>query len=108
MKDKLTIKSISPVVAGWWAKFIDNDEMKTEWYSPVAAWALCDVKFDKQADICTQILPVLTLEFGMAPLHPGDGYCELLYLPDDKFTRTDEHYCFAWKMISGMVGSPGC
>ncbi|MCP9267589.1 hypothetical protein M5U04_05625 [Xenorhabdus sp. XENO-1] len=100
MKNKLTIKSISPAIAGWWAKFIENDEANTEWYSPVAAWALCDIKYEKQEKICTQILPVLTTEFGMEPLHPNDGSCELLYLPDDKFIRSDESYCFSWHLMN--------
>jgi hypothetical protein len=94
MSENLKIRSLSPAVQGWWAKFTDPD--KTVWYSPVAAWALCDVRYSKQLDTSEQVLPVLTSECGMAPHHPDDGYCELLYLPDVKFRFSGEAYCYSW------------
>ncbi|EMH2395633.1 MULTISPECIES: hypothetical protein [Morganellaceae] len=103
MKDKLIIKSLSPAISGWWAKFVDDDEQKTVWYSPVAAWALCDVKYEKETNVYAHILPVLTSESGMEPLHPDDGYCELLYLPDETFIHANEPYCFAWHLVNPEV-----
>lgn len=101
MSNKLTIKSITPVVSGWWAKITDNDEAKTEWYSPVAAWALCGVSYEQSTSVHTQILPVLTGESGMEPLHPDEAYCELLYLPDDKFIRMGEPCMYSWAIVKG-------
>lgn len=57
MDERIKVKSITPAVKGWWAKFVDDGEEKTEWYTPVAAWALCDVKFAKQRDTSEHILP---------------------------------------------------
>lgn len=99
MSKNLKIRSISPALSGWWAKFIEDDEGRTEWYSPVAAWALCDVKYTKQAGTSEHVLPVLTGEFGMEPLHPDEGYCELLYLPDKKFVFSGETHCYSWVMV---------
>ncbi|MBW3470982.1 hypothetical protein I6L78_02440 [Proteus vulgaris] len=103
MKDKLIIKSLSPVISGWWAKFVDDDEHKAVWYSPVAAWALCDIKYEFRDDVSQLILPVLTSELGMEPLHPDEGGCELLYLPNETFVRIDEPCCFAWQLVSSEV-----
>jgi hypothetical protein len=94
MIEDLKTRSLSPAVPGWWAKFTEQD--KTVWYSLVAAWALCDVRYSKQKEISEQVLPVLTCEFGMAPHHPDEGYCELLYLPDVKFRFSGETYCYSW------------
>lgn len=101
MSNKLTIKSLTPAISGWWAKITDNDEDKTEWYSPVAAWALCDVHYERESKAYTQILPVLTGEFGMEPLHPDDVYSELLYLHDDKFVRMSEPSVYSWAIVKG-------
>ncbi|QDL34654.1 hypothetical protein [Serratia liquefaciens] len=99
MSENLKIRSISPAVPGWWAKFTENDADRTEWYSPVAAWALCDVKYNKQKDTSEHVLPVLTSEFGMTPHHPDEGYCELLYLPNHEFVFSGETYCYSWRMV---------
>ncbi|HBM0095208.1 TPA: hypothetical protein LT061_001607 [Salmonella enterica subsp. enterica serovar Blitta] len=91
MNNEAKILSLTPAVAGWWAKFTDE----TEWYSPVAAWALCRMSDDecRRYDV---ILPVLTSEKGITPHHEEDGYCELLYLPDEKFRMSGGEYCYAW------------
>ncbi|HCA7159583.1 TPA: hypothetical protein ACJ2TD_001834 [Klebsiella pneumoniae] len=99
MSENLTIRSLSPALPGWWAKFIEDDTDRTEWYSPVAAWALCDVKYSKQVNTSEHVLPVLTGEFGMEPHHPDIGYCELLYLPDKKFVFSGETHCYSWVMV---------
>lgn len=99
MNESLKIRSLSPAVAGWWAKFTENDAGGTEWYSPVASWALCNVKYSKQVETVEQVLPVLTGEFGMTPFHPEEGSCELLYLPDKKFTFSGEMFCYSWVMV---------
>ncbi|OAT53648.1 hypothetical protein [Providencia heimbachae] len=101
MSNNLTIKSLTPAISGWWAKITDNDEDKTEWYSPVAAWALCDVSYEKESKVYTQILPVLTGESGMEPLHPAETYSELLYLPNDKFIRMGEPCVYSWAIVKG-------
>lgn len=100
MNESLKIMSLSPAVPGWWAKFTENDVEKTEWYSPVAAWALCEVKYSKQRDTSEHILPVLTGEFGMEPHHPEDGQCEILYLPDNQFVFSGEAYRYSWRMAA--------
>ncbi|MEQ4732398.1 hypothetical protein AB7W97_11470 [Providencia rettgeri] len=103
MNNKLTIKSLTPANPDWWAKFYDNNEDKTEWYSPVAAWALCDVRYEKESKTYTQILPVLTGEFGMEPLHPDEAYSEILYLPNDKFVRMGGECVFAWQLLNEVT-----
>lgn len=99
MRESLKIRSLSPALPGWWAKFIEDDADRTEWYSPVAAWALCDVKYSKQTNASEHVLPVLTGEFGMEPYNPDDGYCELLYLPDKKFVFSGEAHCYSWVIV---------
>lgn len=89
----LKIKSMTPALPDWWAKFIDDDS--SEWYSPVAAWALCDVTYYDDS-VSAMVLPVLTSEMGMEPHHPGQGYCEMLYLPDKKFKLSGENCRYAW------------
>ncbi|WP_234262613.1 hypothetical protein [Klebsiella aerogenes] len=92
----LKIKSMTPALPDWWAKFTDDDG--SIWYSPVAAWALCDVTHRDDA-VSALILPVLTSEMGMEPHHPDEGYCEMLYLPGKKFERSRENYCYAWYLV---------
>ncbi|EEZ1480947.1 hypothetical protein E8W17_001438 [Escherichia coli] len=95
---EITVKNISPAVAGWWAKFRDDDG--TEWYSPIAAWALCEVDYFGAGNTRREILPVLTSELGMGP-HPSDeGYCACLYLPDEKFTLSGEQGSFTWYPVN--------
>ena len=99
MSGEPKIVSLTPAVAGWWAKFTDE----TEWYSPVAAWALCEMKnsaVDKNK--YHRILPVLTGEGGMEPHHEDQGWCELLYLPDEKFVMSGGEYCYAWVPVKGV------
>lgn len=91
MKDEMKIVSLTPAIAGWWAKFRDD----IEWYSPVAAWALCRMS-DDECLAYDVILPVLTGEEGMTPHHEEQGYCELFYLPDEKFRLSGGEYCYAW------------
>ncbi len=101
MSSEQKIVNLTPAIAGWWAKFTDE----TEWYSPVAAWALCEVKDDASRMTGGKhqlILPVLTSEAGMTPHHEDQGYCELLYLPDAKFTRLEGDYCYAWVLVDGV------
>ncbi|ECI2942743.1 hypothetical protein DRT82_01070 [Salmonella enterica subsp. diarizonae] len=38
MSNEPKIVSITPAIAGWWAKFRQD----IAWYSPVAAWALAE------------------------------------------------------------------
>ncbi|EAM9431610.1 hypothetical protein BCN13_08145 [Salmonella enterica] len=38
MSNEPKIVSLTPAIAGWWAKFRQD----IEWYSPVAAWALAE------------------------------------------------------------------
>ncbi|HCM1914246.1 TPA: hypothetical protein N3A33_000050 [Salmonella enterica subsp. salamae serovar 28:r:e,n,z15] len=78
MSSEPKIENLTPAIAGWWAKFTDE----TEWYSPVAAWALCEMKDDASRMTGGKhqlILPVLTSEAGMTPHHEDQGYCELLF-----------------------------
>ncbi|ECE0791357.1 hypothetical protein GK48_14550 [Salmonella enterica subsp. diarizonae] len=101
MSTESKIISLTPAITGWWAKFTDE----TEWYSPVAAWALCEVKDDASRMTGGKhqlILPVLTSEAGMTPHHEDQGCCELLYLPDAKFTRLEGDYCYAWVPADGV------
>lgn len=56
-------KSISPAVPGWWARFRNDD--CGEWWSPVAAWAICDVFYSGDSEVYSEILPVLTGDMGM-------------------------------------------
>lgn len=104
MNVKVKIKSLTAVLPGWWAKFSDY-ENKTEWYSPVAAWALCEVEYEKHEDTFDEVLPVLTGENGMNPHHYSEGSHELLYLPDKKFSLSEDDYCYSWVMISDPEGS---
>lgn len=97
MSSEPKIVNLTPAIAGWWAKFTDE----TEWYSPVAAWALCRMS-DDECRAYDVILPVLTGEEGMTPHHEDQGYCELLYLPDAKFTRLEGDYCYAWVLVDGV------
>lgn len=95
MSSEPKIVSLTPAIAGWWAKFRQD----TEWYSPVAAWALCEMQssvLNANDGKYQVILPVLTGEAGMRPHHEEAGYCEMLYLPDAKFTRLEGDYCYAW------------
>lgn len=87
-------KSISPAVPGWWARFRNDD--CGEWWSPVAAWAICDVFYSGDSEVYFEILPVLTGDMGMTPHHSAEGYCECLYLPDTKFILSDEPGTLAW------------
>lgn len=94
MSNEPKIVSLTPAIAGWWARFRQD----IEWYSPVAAWARCEMK-DSASTITDGkyqvILPVLTGEAGMTLHHEEQGYCELLYLPDEKFTLLGGEYCYA-------------
>lgn len=101
MKDEMKIVSLTPAIAGWWAKFRDD----IEWYSPVAAWALCRMS-DDECRAYDVILPVLTGEEGMTPHHEDQGYCELFYLPDEKFRLLGGEYCYAWIIDDRQVCKP--
>ncbi|HII3144450.1 TPA: hypothetical protein ACY3HI_002813 [Citrobacter braakii] len=101
MSNEPTIISLTPATSGWWAKFTQDEE----WYSPVAAWALCEMKDSASRTAGGKhqlILPVLTSEAGMIPHHENQGYCELLYLPDEKFTGRDGEYCYVWDLVGGV------
>lgn len=87
-------KSISPAIPGWWARFKDDD--CGEWWSPVAAWEICDVFYSGDSETYSEILPVLTGDNGMTPHHSAEGYCECLYLSDTKFILSDEPGTLAW------------
>lgn len=105
MSGEPKIVSLTPAITGWWAKFKDDD--RTEWYSPVAAWALCNVQDDTSrmtGGTHQLILPVLTSEAGMTPYHDEQGYYELLYLPDEKFTPSVEPGCSAWYPVKDAEG----
>ena len=96
MSFDIQVKSLTPVNAGWWAKFTDPDGLI--WYSPVAAWALCAVTHTGERDVQEEILPVLTSEVGVEPHHQEAGYCEVLYLPESRFVLSHEPGAFAWFM----------
>ena len=98
MSDEVKIKSLSPAVPGWWAKFIDTDD-GTAWFRPVASWALCDVKFAGGHTAHQVVLPLLAGEMGMEPANPEEGDYSCLYLPDDKFVLSDEPGSFAWLKV---------
>lgn len=85
------IVSLTPAVPGWWAMF--TDEKRYRWYSPVAAWALCQ-HVSCGVNIRT-ILPVLTGEEGVTPV---DQNCELLYLPEKKFIKVKGTGKFIWRV----------
>ena len=99
MSENLKIKSLTPAIAGWWAKFTDDDESRTVWYSPVAAWAVCEVKHSNQKETYEKILPVLTGEYGMEPLHPDEDNSEVLYLPDSRFVFSGKANSYTWFMV---------
>ncbi|EFJ8467097.1 hypothetical protein KUS29_002673 [Escherichia coli] len=103
MSDEVKIKSLSPAVPGWWAKFIDTDDWSA-WYSPIAAWALCDVKFSGGHTTHQMVLPLLTGEMGMEPISPEEGNYSCLYLPDKKFALSDEPGSFALYSVDESSG----
>ncbi|ECD3768323.1 hypothetical protein EWG08_12790 [Salmonella enterica subsp. enterica serovar Reading] len=95
-------KNISPAVQGWWAKF--RNDNGNDWYSPIAAWAICDVFYSGDSETYSEILPILTGEYGMAPYHQGDGFYECMYLPNTKFILSDEPGSFAWYPVEESTG----
>lgn len=103
MSDEVKIKSLSPAIPGWWAEFIDTDD-GTVWYSPVASWALCDVKSSGLCSSYQEVLPLLTGEMGMEPISPGEGNYSCLYLPDKKFALSDDPGSFAWYPVDESSG----
>ncbi|EEL9738984.1 hypothetical protein UJ79_00525 [Salmonella enterica subsp. enterica serovar Muenchen] len=101
MSSEPKIVSLTPAIAGWWAKFRQD----IEWYSPVAAWALCEMQsnvLNANDGKYQAILPVLTGDEGMRLHHEEQGHCELLYLPDEKFTTLGGEYCYAWVLVDGV------
>ena len=103
MNTEIETLSISNALPGWWAKFKDDDG--TEWYSPIAAWALCEIHHFGTGDTYREILPVLTSELGVSPHSPDEGMCECLYLPDKKFVHCGESMVFAWYPVNDSSNS---
>lgn len=85
------IISLNAAPADWWAEFVDDGVF---WYTPVAAWALCEEEGKGMKS--RVILPVLASECG---LEPTSANCSLFYLPDVKFRRANEEYSFAWYKV---------
>ncbi|EEV6410997.1 hypothetical protein EJW20_001690 [Escherichia coli] len=98
MNSDIKTLSISGALPGWWARFKDDDG--TEWYSPIAAWALCEVAPCNTGCAYQEILPVLPGEAGMEPHYSDCGACECLYLPDKKFVHCGESWVFAWYPVN--------